>query len=205
MRCLASVCFGAYNETVWVLISIIDDEAYYQVDGEVPKVKISDSIAGLYKTKDDSFVRIHTYFPQYANDKFTAIFSNQPTFSHRRGILLILNIPDVGDATKPLVAEAIRQRNAVEFETETASKGMCATALRPFEVWDNHLHAQALRGVPPVRIIKIGDAPKRRLPGHPSRPLDGVRVLDLSRVLAGPTAGRTLAGKYFSSLISISY
>lgn len=71
---------------------------------------------------------------------------------------------------------------------------MCATALRSFVEWDQHPQAKALAHTPPVTLIKIGDAPKREIAGTFSRPLDGIRVLDLSRVLAGPVAGRTLAG-----------
>ena len=89
----------------------------------------------------------------------------------------------------------IRQWNSVDFETKAASIGMCATAFRSFGEWDCHEHARLLSGVPPVTIHKIGEAPRRKLTASASRPLDGIRVLDLSRVLAGPIAGRTLAGK----------
>jgi crotonobetainyl-CoA:carnitine CoA-transferase CaiB-like acyl-CoA transferase len=74
-----------------------------------------------------------------------------------------------------------------------SSQGMCATALRSFAEWDLHPQAKALADQPPVQIIKIGDAPKRTISGDLTRPLEGIRVLDLSRVLAGPVCGRTLA------------
>ncbi|KAF9468741.1 CoA-transferase family III domain-containing protein [Collybia nuda] len=70
---------------------------------------------------------------------------------------------------------------------------MCATAMRSFAQWDHHPQAKALVRTPPVSLIRIGDAPKRLPTEDPSRPLDDIRVLDLSRVLAGPVAGRTLA------------
>lgn len=106
----------------------------------------------------------------------------------------ILNLTDDSLLTRGEVAEALLRWDTVEFETEAASKGMCATALRSFAQWDQHPQAKALAGTPPVSLAKIGDAPKRRVTGNPSRPLDGMRVLDLSRVLAGPVAGRALAG-----------
>ncbi|KAF7365441.1 hypothetical protein MVEN_00417100 [Mycena venus] len=153
-------------------------EAWHTVDGSLPGA-IWDSIAGLYQTiEDGGYVRIHTNFPH-----------------HRRGILSILNVPDSAETSRDSVKSALSKWKAKEFETEAAGKGMCATALRSFAEWGQHPHAKELEGVPPVQIIKIGDAPKREVCGDFFHPLDGIRVLDLSRVLAGPVAGRTLAAR----------
>ena len=110
--------------------------------------------------------------------------------SHRQGILDILGC----EPTKESIQEALLGWNSVDFETEASSRKMCATALRSFEQWDVHPQAQALKGTPPVMLLKVGDAPKREVKGSPTRPLEGIRVLELTRVLAGPVAGRTLAG-----------
>ena len=64
--------------------------------------------------------------------------------------------------------------------------------MRTPEQWAQHPQAAAVAAMPPVRIEKIGDAPARPLP-HGPRPLSGLRVLDLTRIIAGPVAGRVLA------------
>ncbi|KAF8158508.1 CoA-transferase family III domain-containing protein [Crassisporium funariophilum] len=159
-------------------------EAWYTIDDHLPAESSWDTIAGLYKTADDNWVRIHTNFPH-----------------HRAGVLTLLGIADDPQLTKNIVAEAILQRNSQEFETECAARGMCVTAFRSSAEWDAHEQAKALLGVPPVLISKVREAPRQwtfgvyrhRSVANNPRPLSGFKVLDLSRVLAGPIAGRTLA------------
>ncbi|RDB16018.1 Succinate--hydroxymethylglutarate CoA-transferase [Hypsizygus marmoreus] len=183
---LSAVCFHSLRTGVEQDVSVnarhavlnFHSEAWYTVDGKLPEGGVWDNIAGVYTTKDDGFVRIHTNFPH-----------------HRKGILDILNIPDTAQMTKDDVSRAMRTWNAVDFETAAASKGMCATAMRSFSLWDEHPQAKALQGVMPVTLARIGDAPKREIAQDCTYPMQGIRVLDLSRVLAGPIAGRTLAAQ----------
>ncbi|KAJ3880119.1 CoA-transferase family III [Lentinula edodes] len=152
-------------------------EAYYSLENRPPG-SIWDTIAGLYKTRDDKFIRVHTNFPH-----------------HRRGILSILGLSDSPDLTRDHVQKAFLQWDADAFEEKAAESGMCAFVSRTFEEWDRHPQGLALKNVPPVTVTKIADAPKRQISFLSSyeHPLQNVKVLDLSRVLAGPVAGRTLA------------
>lgn len=131
-----------------------------------------DAIAGAYPTAKGGVVRLHTNFPH-----------------HRDGILALLGCgPD-----RAAVAAALAQRDAVGFETEATAAGLCVSAMRSFAEWDQHPQAQHLAGTPLVTIERIGDAPPRPLPAAAQRPLEGLRVLDLTRVIAGPVAARGLA------------
>lgn len=199
MRCFRSVTSAKCNVS-WSPISLnTGSEAWYTINGSAPKTDSWDSIAGLYPTKDLDWVRIHTNFPQYILSFRSIPFKTSLTIeyrSHRSGILSILAIPDPPDnpATRSAVEEAILQRKAYDFEEECAEKGFCVSAFRSLDEWERHPQSMSLQGCPPVQVIKIRDG-QARISSNRRRPLDGIKVLDLGRVLAGPIAGRTLAGK----------
>jgi crotonobetainyl-CoA:carnitine CoA-transferase CaiB-like acyl-CoA transferase len=145
-------------------------ERYLRVDGKPPG-PVWDAIAGIYKTRDNRFVRLHTNFPH-----------------HRDAVCKVLNCRPERDE----VQAALLQWDGEAFETAAYAGGCVVAMMRSHDEWSALPHAKALAGLPLISIEKIGEAaPKPWAPGE--RPLAGVRVLDLSRVIAGPVAGRTLA------------
>ncbi|MBV8464719.1 MAG: CoA transferase [Burkholderiales bacterium] len=164
---------GGLRQTVsvdiWHAAIEFRSERYLTVDGEAP-ADPWDKIAGLYRCAD-GWVRIHTNFPH-----------------HRDGILSILGCA----YDKTAVQDTLMQWTAEAFEDAVAERGMVATALRSFAQWDAHPQGIAISQLPIFSIEKIGEAPPQPLPFGP-RPLSGVHVLDLTRVIAGPVGCRTLA------------
>jgi len=148
--------------------------AWFSLDGKVPE--LWDRFSGLYRCAD-GWVRIHANFAH-----------------HRDGALRLLGL-DPSTADRPAAERVLAGWNAQAFETAAAEAGLVATALRSFEQWDASPQGRAVAAQPLLSITRIGDAPPRALPplATQDRPLSGLRVLDLTRILAGPVGGRALA------------
>jgi crotonobetainyl-CoA:carnitine CoA-transferase CaiB-like acyl-CoA transferase len=96
------------------------------------------------------------------------------------------------ESTPEAVSAAIAQWDPVELEEAIAEAQACGGVIRTQAEWLAHPQGAYLSGRPVVEITRVGDtAPEPFRPGD--RPLSGVRVLDLTRILAGPVGGRGLA------------
>src|SRR3984885_3928401 len=145
-------------------------ERYLRVDGQSPP-PAWDAIAGVYKTRDQRYVRLHTNFPH-----------------HRDAVCKVLNCQPVRDD----VQAALMQWDGEAFETAAYAGGCVVAMMRSHDEWSDLPHARALAELRLISIDKSGEAAPKPWPAG-DRPLAGLRVLDLSRVIAGPVAGRTLA------------
>jgi crotonobetainyl-CoA:carnitine CoA-transferase CaiB-like acyl-CoA transferase len=160
------------NVTVDIRHAVVEcrSERYLRVDGNGPP-PAWDAIAGIYKTRDRRFVRLHTNFVH-----------------HRDAVCKVLNCKPERDE----VQAALMRWDAEAFETAVYAAGGVVAMMRSHEEWSALPQAKALSELPLISIEKIGEAAPRLWPKG-DRPLAGLRVLDLSRVIAGPVAGRTFA------------
>ncbi len=90
------------------------------------------------------------------------------------------------------VSKAVAQWDALELEAAIDEARACGAMVRSNAEWLDHPHGQVLKAQPIVEIVKIADSEREPLP-EGDRPLSGIRALDLTRILAGPVAARTLA------------
>ena len=143
---------------------------YMKLDG-APVSTERNVVMGVYPAKNGRWSYLHCNFP-----------------NHRATALSVLGVPEDREAVRKAVAEwdALALEEAI-----IAAKG-AGGMVRTMDEWAKHPQAAAIASLPLMEIIKIGDSPAEKLPDG-DRPLSRIRVLDLTRILAGPTCARTLA------------
>ncbi len=139
------------------------------IDWEIPPAW--DPIAGDYRTKD-GWIRLHTNAPL-----------------HRKAALSVLGQYNDRAALESIVAKW----SADELEDAIMEANGCAATMRDLVSWEQHPQGHAVSQDPLIIWNNHGTVDVKRHNPQPTRPLSGIKVLDLTRVLAGPVAGRFLA------------
>ena len=142
-------------------------ERHLRVDGAAPA--LWGELSGFFEAAD-GWVRLHGNYRHHAAAAATALGCS----------------PD-----RTAVAAEIRRRHAVDVEEAVVAAGGIAAAVRTSDAWQAHEQARALATRPLIDIAR-GSAPVAPASAG-LLPASGLRVLDLTRVIAGPVAGRTLA------------
>lgn len=133
-------------------------------------------LSGFWVTAD-GWLRTHANYPH-----------------HRAALSKALRLDD--SAGPDDLAGVLATMAATDAEEEIVAAGGVCAAVRGPDLWRRHPQAVALRQLPLLGLSTSTPAPPRRLrrpPTDPLLPAAGLRVLDLTRVIAGPVATRTLA------------
>jgi len=131
-----------------------------------------DPVAGDYATKD-GWIRLHTNAPH-----------------HRAAAEHVLGVC----ADRATMASKVAEWAKTDLEQAVVDAGGCAAEMRSWAQWQAHPQGRAVNAEQLIQFAANTSRNAKPWQGSVAQPLAGIKVLDLTRVLAGPVASRFLAG-----------
>lgn len=183
LSALSAALLSSRNGTDFPSITVPSEHAYvefkserlYELNGKAGPSTFG-TIGGLHKTRD-GHIRMHDGFP-----------------NHRENALRVLGL--LPGAKREEVSRKMQEWHSVDLETEAIQNGAVMAALRSFGGWDALPQSSAISDFP-ISVSKLAEGSayltKFATSAQAAKCLHGIRVLEMSRVIAAPVAGKTLA------------
>jgi len=145
---------------------------FFQSGWQCDIMSVHTAINGFYETKDGRHIVFNGTYPHL-----------------RTGLLNFFNCINI----KENIAKEVKKYNADDLEQRLADAGLCATIVRSKEEWLSHPQGKILHEKPVIELIKIADGEPVPFSDDVLRPLEKIKIVDFTHVIASPNIGRMAA------------